>query len=218
MSTTSRSSRFRLCGATTWCSARRTSGGTKGLRSSTHLESVYIGSDENLIDPRFPVQYVIRSQMGEGPDFRGYAGTVASGVLRPGDEVLVLPSGMVSHIDSIATADGALSEAFPHMAVVITLDGRHCRVARRRAVPAEQPALHRHGARVHSCWMDERSPLTIGRTYLLKHNTRTVRAAVNTLHYRLEVNGLRRDETAEDPGAERNRPRHLQLHRASLRR
>ena len=86
-----------------------------------HLESVYIGSDENFIDPRFPVQYVIRSQTPENPDFRGYAGTVASGVLRPGDELLVLPSGTTSRIASIVTADGPVAEAFPPMAVVITL-------------------------------------------------------------------------------------------------
>ena len=172
----------------------------EGSALLTHLESVYIGSDENLIDPRFPVQYVIRTQMGEGPDFRGYAGTVASGVLRPGDEVLVLPSGMVSHIDSIATADGELSEAFPHMAVVITLSD-DVAVSRGDVLcrPNNQPSIVTD---VEStvCWMDERSALTIGRTYLLKHNTRTVRGAVNTLHYRLEVNGLHRDETAETLG------------------
>ena len=87
-----------------------------------HLESIYIGSDENFIDPRFPVQYVIRSQTPENPDFRGYAGTVASGVLRPGDDVLVMPTGTTSRIASIATADGEVAEAFPPMAVVITLE------------------------------------------------------------------------------------------------
>ena len=86
-----------------------------------HLESVYIGSDENFIDPRFPVQYVIRSQTPDAPDFRGYAGTVASGVLRPGDDVLVLPSGTTSRIASIMTADGEVAEAYPPMAVVVTL-------------------------------------------------------------------------------------------------
>ena len=166
----------------------------------THLESVYIGSDENLIDPRFPVQYVIRSQMGEEPDFRGYAGTVASGVLRPGDEVLVLPSGMVSHIASIATADGALAEAFPHMAVVIPLTDDIavsrgdvlCRPNNRPTIVSELEAT--------VCWMDERSSLTVGRTYLLKHNTRTVRATVHSLHYRLDINGLHRDKEAEALG------------------
>jgi bifunctional enzyme CysN/CysC len=162
-----------------------------------HLESVYIGSDENLIDPRFPVQYVIRSQTAENPDFRGYAGTVASGVMRPGDEVLVLPTGTTSTIASIATADGEVLEAFPPMAVVITLTDDIavsrgdvlCRPNNRPSVVSEVEAT--------VCWMDERSALAEDRTYLLKHSTRTVRAVVQSLQYRLEINGLHRDDAAE---------------------
>jgi bifunctional enzyme CysN/CysC len=166
----------------------------------SHLESVYIGSDENLIDPRFPVQYVIRTQGGDRPDFRGYAGTVASGVLRPGDEVLVLPSGTTSTIASIATADGEVTEAFPPMAVVITLTDDIavsrgdvlCRPNNRPSVTSEIEAT--------VCWMDERSMLSVGSTYLIKHNTRTVRAQVQSLQYRLEINGLHRDDAAETLG------------------
>ncbi|HVB92132.1 MAG TPA: adenylyl-sulfate kinase [Acidimicrobiales bacterium] len=162
----------------------------------SHLESVYIGSDENLIDPRFPVQYVIRSQTADNPDFRGYAGTVASGVLRPGDDVLVLPSGTTSRIASILTADGEVAEAFPPMAVAITLTDDLavsrgdvlCRPNNRPAVASDIEAT--------VCWMDERSALAAGRTYLIKHNTRTVRAKVLSLQYRLEVNGLHRDDKA----------------------
>ena len=163
----------------------------------SHLESVYIGSDENLIDPRFPVQYVIRGQTSDNPDFRGYAGSVASGVLRPGDEVLVLPSGTISRIASISTADGEIVEAFPPMAVVITLADDvavsrgdiFCRPNNRPTIASEIEAT--------VCWMDERSALSAGRTYLLKHNTRTVRALVQSLQYRLEINGLHRDDSAE---------------------
>jgi bifunctional enzyme CysN/CysC len=161
-----------------------------------HLESVYIGSDENFIDPRFPVQYVIRSQTPENPDFRGYAGTVASGVLRPGDDVLVLPTGTTSRIASIATADGDVAEAFPPMAVVITLED-DIAVSRGDIIcrPNNRPTVS-HDIEATVCWMDERSSLTEGRTYLLKHSTRTVRATAQTLHYRLDVNGLHRDEAA----------------------
>jgi bifunctional enzyme CysN/CysC len=163
----------------------------------SHLESVYIGSDENLIDPRFPVQYVIRPQSAENPDFRGYAGTVASGVLRPGDEVLVLPSGTTTHIASIATADGEVTEAFPPMAVVITLDDDVavsrgdvlCRPNNRPNVTTDLEAT--------VCWMDERSRLNVGGSYLVKHTTRTVRAMVESLQYRLDINGLHRDDAAE---------------------
>jgi bifunctional enzyme CysN/CysC len=162
----------------------------------SHLESVYIGSDENFIDPRFPVQYVIRSQTPENPDFRGYAGTVASGVLRPGDELLVLPSGTTSRIATISTADGEIAEAFPPMAVVITLEDdvavsrgdMLCRPNNRPTVSTDLEAT--------VCWMDERSTLESGRSYFLKHSTRTVRAQVQSLQYRLDVNGLHRDDTA----------------------
>jgi bifunctional enzyme CysN/CysC len=161
-----------------------------------HLESVYIGSDENFIDPRFPVQYVIRSQTPENPDFRGYAGTVASGVLRPGDDVLVMPTGTTSRIASIATADGEVAEAFPPMAVVITLED-DIAVSRGDILcrPNNRPTLS-HDIEATVCWMDERSSLAEGRTYLLKHSTRTVRATAESLHYRLDVNGLHRDEEA----------------------
>ena len=161
-----------------------------------HLESVYIGSDENFIDPRFPVQYVIRSQTPDAPDFRGYAGTVASGVLRPGDELLVMPSGTTSRIASIQTADGEVAEAFPPMAVVITLTD-DIAVSRGDILcrPNNRPTVS-HDIEATVCWMDERSSLSEGRTYLLKHSTRTVRATAEAVQYRLDVNGLHRDEVA----------------------
>ncbi len=163
----------------------------------SYLETVYIGSDENLIDPRFPVQYVIRTQSAENPDFRGYAGTVASGVLRTGDEVLVLPSGTTSRIAAIATPDGEVTEAFPPMAVVITLTDDVavsrgdvlCRPNNRPNVTADIEAT--------VCWMDERSTLSVGASYLVKHTTRTVRALVQSMQYRLEINGLHRDDAAQ---------------------
>ncbi len=161
-----------------------------------HLESVYIGSDENFIDPRFPVQYVIRSQTPENPDFRGYAGTVASGVLRPGDELLVLPTGTTSRIASIVTADGEVAEAFPPMSVVVTLEDD---IAATRGDilcrPNNRPTVT-HDIEATVCWMDERAPLAEGQSYFLKHSTRTVRAIVQSLQYRLDMNGLHRDETA----------------------
>jgi bifunctional enzyme CysN/CysC len=167
-----------------------------------HLESVYIGSDENFIDPRFPVQYVIRNHSAteDAPDFRGYAGTVASGVLRPGDDVLVLPTGTTSRIATIATADGPVAEAFPPMAVVITL-ADDIAVSRGDILcrPNNRPTVT-HDLEATVCWMDERAPLRVGEGYLLKHSTRTVRARVEALQYRLDVNGLHRDDTATTLG------------------
>src|SRR3712207_3521867 len=86
-----------------------------------HLEHVHFASDRNLVDVRFPVQYVIRPQSTTVTDYRGYAGQVASGVLKPGDEVMVLPSGLTSTIAAIDTADGSVDEAFPPMSVTIRL-------------------------------------------------------------------------------------------------
>ncbi len=106
-----------------------------------HLESVYIGSDENFIDPRFPVQYVIRSQTPEAPDFRGYAGTVASGVLRPGDEVLVMPIGhLVAHrVDRDRRRRGG--RGLPAHGRGDHARGRHRGLAGRHPLPAQQPAF-----------------------------------------------------------------------------
>jgi bifunctional enzyme CysN/CysC len=162
----------------------------------THLESVYIGSDENLIDPRFPVQCVVRGQTAGNADFRGYAGTVASGVLRPGDEVLVLPSATTSRIATIATADGEVAEAFPPMAVVITLEDDVavsrgdvlCRPNNRPSVVTEFEAT--------VCWLDERSSLAEGKSFFIKQGTRMVRSLVQSLPYRLDINGLHRDDGA----------------------
>ena len=105
-----------------------------------HLESVYIGSDENFIDPRFPVQYVIRSQTPENPDFRGYAGTVASGVLRPGDDVLVMPTGTTSRIAVHRHRGRRGGRGVPAHGGGHHAGGRHRRVPGRHPVPAQQPA------------------------------------------------------------------------------
>ena len=105
-----------------------------------HLEHVYIGSDVNLIDVRFPVQWVIRPQSDEHHDFRGYAGQVASGMFRIGDEVVVLPSGKRSRVKSISTFDGELERGLAAPVGHHAARGRHRRLARRRHLPAAQPA------------------------------------------------------------------------------
>ena len=112
-----------------------------------HLEHVHIASDRNLVDVRFPVQYVIRPQSTTVTDYRGYAGQVASGVLKPGDEVMVLPSGLTSTIAGIDTADGPVDEAFPPMSVTVRLDRRDRHLPRRHDLPAAQRAGGRPGHR-----------------------------------------------------------------------
>ncbi|MET0492513.1 MAG: sulfate adenylyltransferase subunit CysN [Actinoplanes sp.] len=165
-----------------------------------HLEHVHIASDRNLVDVRFPVQYVIRPQSTVVTDYRGYAGQVASGVLKPGDDVMVLPSGMTSKIAAIDTADGPVEQAFPPMSVTVRLTDEIdisrgdmiCRPHNAPAVAQDVEAM--------ICWMDETAPLRVGAKYTIKHTTRTARAVVRGLQYRLDVNTLHRDEDAPQLG------------------
>ncbi|SCF05975.1 sulfate adenylyltransferase subunit 1 [Micromonospora matsumotoense] len=161
-----------------------------------HLEHVHIASDRNLVDVRFPVQYVIRPQSTTVTDYRGYAGQVASGVLKPGDEVMVLPSGFTSRITSIDTADGPLDEAFPPMSVTVRL-ADEIDVSRGDMIcrPHNAPTVSQD-IEAMVCWMDETRPLEVGGRYVVKHTTRSARAIVRELHYRLDVNTLHRDESS----------------------
>ncbi|WP_326559300.1 sulfate adenylyltransferase subunit 1 [Micromonospora sp. NBC_01796] len=165
-----------------------------------HLERVHIASDRNLVDVRFPVQYVIRPQSTTITDYRGYAGQVASGVLKPGDEVMVLPSGFTSRIAGIETADGPVAEAFPPMSVTVRLTdeidiSRGDMICRPNNAPAVAQDIE-----AMICWMDESTPLRPGAKYAIKHTTRTARTVIRELHYRLDVNSLHRDETATELG------------------
>jgi bifunctional enzyme CysN/CysC len=162
-----------------------------------HLEHVHIASDRNLVDVRFPVQFVIRPQSTVVQDYRGYAGQVASGVLKPGDEVMVLPSGFTTRITSIDTADGPVDEAYPPMSVTIRL-ADELDVSRGDLIcrPNNKPAVAQD-IEAMVCWMDETRPMSVGGKYAIKHTTRSARAVVRDLHYRLDVNTLHRDEAAE---------------------
>ncbi len=168
-----------------------------------HLEHLHIASDRNLIDVRFPVQYVIRPHQATDPalhDYRGYAGQVAGGVLKPGDEIMHLPSGLTTTIARIDTARGPVSEAFPPMSVTLLLaDDLDVSRGDMLCRPHNQPP----GAQdvdAMVCWMADASALTQGRRLIVKHTTRTVKAIVRDLHYRLDVNTLHRDEAATQLG------------------
>ncbi|MEU4527503.1 GTP-binding protein [Micromonospora ureilytica] len=163
-----------------------------------HLERVHIASDRNLVDVRFPVQYVIRPQSTTVTDYRGYAGQVASGVLKPGDEVMVLPSGFTSRIAAVETADGPVQEAFPPMSVTVRL-ADEIDISRGDLIcrPNNAPAVAQD-IEAMVCWMDETAPLRVGGRYAIKHTTRSARAIVRGLHYRLDINSLHRDESADE--------------------
>jgi bifunctional enzyme CysN/CysC len=165
-----------------------------------HLEQLYVASDRNLVDVRFPVQYVIRPQSHTVRDFRGYAGTVASGVLKPGDPVLALPSGLESRIAKIETADGPVEEAYPPMAVTITLEddldvGRGDLLCRPHNAPLIAQELD-----AQVCWMDDSAPMRTGAKYAIKHTTRWARALVREIAYRIDVNTLHRHEDIDQLG------------------
>jgi sulfate adenylyltransferase large subunit len=168
-----------------------------------HLEHVHIASDRNLIDVRFPVQYVIRPHQATDPelhDYRGYAGQVAGGVLKPGDEVMHLPSGLTTRIKRIDTARGPLPEVFPPMSVTLVLEddldiSRGDMICR----PHNQPSVSQD-IEAMVCWMSDTRTLARRDRLVVKHTTRTVKAIVRDLHYRLDVNTLHRDETADNLG------------------
>jgi bifunctional enzyme CysN/CysC len=160
-----------------------------------HLEHVHIASDRNLIDVRFPVQWVIRPRSAEGSDYRAYAGQVAGGIVRTGDEVVVLPGGQRTTVAGIDTFDGPVREAFPPMSVALRLAddvdvSRGCTIARTH----NQPAVS-HSFESLLCWMSER-PLDPRRRYLVKHTTRTAAVGALEVRYRIDVDTLHRDEGA----------------------
>jgi bifunctional enzyme CysN/CysC len=168
-----------------------------------HLEHVHIASDRNLIDLRFPVQYVIRPHQATDPglhDYRGYAGQIAGGVIRPGEEVLHLPSGFTSTVRAVEVAGQPVGEAFPPMSATLLLDDdidisrgdMICRPHNRPAAAQDIEAM--------VCWMSPGRPLTPHSRLVVKHTSRTVKAIVTDLHYRIDVNTLHRDEGAGQLG------------------
>ena len=163
-----------------------------------HLEELYVGSDRNLVDVRFPVQYVIRPQSNSVRDYRGYAGTVASGLLKAGDPVLALPSGLETRIAEIHTADGPVDDAYPPMAVTILLEddidvGRGDMLCRPHNAPHVAQDLD-----TQVCWMDEAASLRVGAKYAIKHTTRWARAVVREITYQIDINTLHRHEGVEE--------------------
>lgn len=156
------------------------------------LENVYIGSDRNMGDFRFPVQYVNRPNL----DFRGFCGTIASGIIRKGDEIVALPSGKKSKVKAIVTQDGELDEAFNPQSVTLTLEdeidvSRGDMIVRPGNVPK---ASQDFDAAI--VWMGE-DPLVAGKEYYFKHTTKVVSGTINKLRYQIDVNTLSRQDAAK---------------------
>jgi sulfate adenylyltransferase subunit 1 len=158
-----------------------------------YLENVHIGSDFNFIDARYPVQFVVRPNTDEFHDFRGYAGRVAGGIFKVGDEVLLLPSGFTSKIKGIHTYDGPIQEAFPPMSVTLLLEddldlGRGDMIVR----PQNQPDVSQD-IDLMICWFSQQ-PLKLRGKYAVMHSTQDeVRCIVKNIQYRMDINTLHRD-------------------------
>jgi sulfate adenylyltransferase large subunit len=154
-----------------------------------HLEHVVIAPDRNLADVRFPVQWVIRPMNTQHHDYRGYAGQVAGGVLRPGDEVVVLPGGQRTTINAIDTYSGALEAAFPTMSVTLRFADEIDVSRGDMIVETDDPPVTARELEAIVCWMSDQ-PLRPAARYVIKHTTRTARAVIKELEHRVDVNTL----------------------------
>jgi len=163
-----------------------------------HLEEVHIASDRNMMDSRFPVQSVIRPQTTEHHDYRGYAGKMESGILRPGDEVVALPSGFTTKIERIEQNNQPIEELYSPMSATILLEDEIdisrgdmiCRVSNQATATQDIEAM--------ICWMSDYSKLTEGSKLAIKHTTNWARTVVKEFRYRLDVNTLSRDTEAKE--------------------
>ncbi len=171
----------------------------KGTPLLYALETVHIGNDLNFVDSRFPVQYVIRPQSEEYPDYRGYAGKVAGGVFKPGDEVMVLPSGFTSKVKTIDTADGEIQKAFAPMSVTMTLEDDIDISRGDMIVKPENQADVGQDIDLMLCWMNEKKLVPRGK-YKIKHTSRDARCIIKDVRYKVDVNTLHRVEDDKSLG------------------
>jgi len=159
-----------------------------------YLENVHISSDHNFIDCRLPVQHVIRPYNDEYHDYRGYAGRIAGGVFKKGDEVMVLPSGFTSKISKIDTFDGEIAEAFPPQSVTVLLEddidiSRGDMIVRTNNKPSISQDVE-----LMVCWFDHSKSLTPRGKYVIKHTSQEARCMIKEVRYKLDINTLHRDQ------------------------
>ena len=164
----------------------------EGMTLMYYLENVHIASDHNLIDVRFPVQFVVRPYNDEFHDFRGYAGRVAGGIIKKGDEVLLLPSGFTTKVKSILAPKGEVNEAFPPQSVTITLEedldlSRGDMIVRVNNKPEVSQDIE-----LMICWFDNSKPLVSKGKYIVKHTTQDVRCVIKEIQYKLNIETLHR--------------------------
>ena len=153
------------------------------------LEHLHISNDLNFMDARFPVQYVVRPQSDEYHDYRGYTGRIAGGVFKPGEKVVVMPSGFTSTIKSIDSMNEKLDLAFPPQSVSIILEddidiSRGDMIVKEKSLPQVNQDIT-----MMICWLNEK-PMNLGGKYVLKHTTKDVRCVIKTVDYKVNINTL----------------------------
>jgi sulfate adenylyltransferase subunit 1 len=164
-----------------------------------NLENVHIVSDDNRVDCRFPIQYVIRPQSVDFPDYRAYAGQVSGGVFKAGDEVILLPSGFTTRIEGIDTADGPVEKAYSPMSVSIRLADNFDLSRGDMIAKADNQPLVSQDLEMMVCWFNEK-PIRLRGKYVLRHTTQALRCIVQTVHYKMNINTLHRLEGDETLG------------------
>jgi len=159
-----------------------------------YLENVHIASDLNFIDVRFPVQFVIRPYKEEYHDYRGYAGRIAGGVIKKGDEVMLLPSGFTSTIDKIQGPSGEQAEAYPSESITLLLEDDYDLSRGDMIVRANNSPEVTQDIEVMLVWFDGENSLRSNGKYALMHTTQDIRCVVKEIRYKLDINSLHRDQ------------------------
>jgi sulfate adenylyltransferase subunit 1 len=163
------------------------------------LENIHISSDENHIDCRFPVQYVIRPQQTEYHDYRGYAGRIVSGIYKPGDKVKILPSGESAVIKTVELFGENIEEAYAPMSVTMTLD-RDVDISRGDMIVRENNAPNMEQEfDVMICWMNA-NKLQLGGKYAIRHTIKDARCVIKDIRYKIDINTLHRNENDKEIG------------------
>jgi sulfate adenylyltransferase subunit 1 len=165
----------------------------KGPSLIYHLENVYVGGEENHVDARFPVQWVIRPQSNEWHDFRGYAGRVAGGVFKPGDDVTILPSGFSTRIKEIYENRQTITEAFAPQSVTMTLADEIDISRGDMIVKANNPPTIGQDLEALICWFSH-TPMSLNSKYLLRHTTKEAKAMVKQIRYHVDIDTLHKKE------------------------
>ncbi|MEQ9297716.1 MAG: sulfate adenylyltransferase subunit CysN [Cyclobacteriaceae bacterium] len=163
------------------------------------LETIHIGSDYNHIDCRFPVQTVIRPHSDEYHDYRGYAGRIAGGIFKPGDEVMAMPSGLTSRIKAIDSPTGKLEEAFAPMSVTLTLDDDIDISRGDMIVRSNNTAQPTQDIEVMLVWLNQKGPMPRAK-YTILHTSNEAKAIIKEIFYKVDINTLHRLEEDKEIG------------------